>query len=153
MTRARRCLLALALAGCAAPGAAQQPALPREPPLPPTLPQGERAAPAAPPPPTAAPFEAPLERLAELMGTLAFLRDLCGQGDGAAWHDKMQALIDAEGRTGTRVERLAGSFNRGFKGYQLAYRTCTPAAQAVIGRSLDEGARIASDLSVRFGDE
>ena len=49
-----------------------------------------------------------------------------------------------------RVEQLAGSFNRGFKGYQLTYRTCTPAARAVIDRSLDEGARIAKDMSVRF---
>lgn len=130
--------------------AAAETALPRRPPLPPTIPQQPRPAADPKTAPTTAPFDAPLSRLAEIMGTLAYMRDLCGVGDGAAWRDKVQALIASEGRAGPRVERLAGSFNRGFQGYQLSYRTCTPAAQAVIDRSLDEGARIAKDMSVRF---
>lgn len=134
-------------------GAVAQTPLPRVAPLPPTILEQPRRPPDTPPTPTSAPFDAPLDHLAELMGTLAFMRDLCGDGDGAAWRDKLQALIDAEGRTGARVERLAGSFNRGFQSYQLTYRTCTPAAQLVIERSLDEGSRIAKDLSVRFVGE
>lgn len=152
--RARR-RVAGAVAACLAlaTGAVAQTPLPRVPPLPPAVPEQERRAPETPPLPTSAPFDAPLDRLAELMGTLAFMRDLCGDGDGPAWRDKLQALIDAEGRTGARVERLAGSFNRGFQSYQLVYRTCTPAAQVVIDRALDEGSRIAKELSVRFADD
>ncbi len=144
------------LAGCVATwstAALAQAALPRVPPLPPTIPQQSPAPQPSPPAPTVAPFDAPLDRLAEILGTLSYMRDLCGEGDGTAWRDKMQALIDSEGRTSPRVARLAGSFNRGFKGYQLTYRTCTASAQAVIGRSLDEGARIAKDLSVQFSVE
>ena len=37
--------------------------------------------------------------------------------------------------------------------YQLTYRTCTPAARAVIDRSLDQGARLARELSIRFGKD
>lgn len=143
----------IALGLTAGPPAVAQSPLPRVPPLPPTIPQQGRQGPEAPPVATPAPFDAPLDRLAEIMGTLAFMRDLCGEGDGEAWRGRMQALIDSEGRTGPRAERLAGSFNRGFTGYRLTYRTCTPAAQAAIDRALDEGARIAKDLSVRFVGE
>jgi uncharacterized protein (TIGR02301 family) len=141
--------IALALllsAALATPGEA---APPKSPPLPPV-------APAAPPPApetTLPPYEAQLDRLAELIGTLAFMRDLCGADDGAAWHDKMASLLDAEAKTSARKERLAGSYNRGYQGYQLIYRTCTPSARAVIARSLQEGGQIASDLSIRFGGE
>ncbi|UDL94948.1 TIGR02301 family protein [Lichenihabitans sp. PAMC28606] len=120
------------------------------PPLPPPAPQRGVVPrePAGPPP-----YEAQLDRLAELMGTLAFMQTLCGQGDGATWHDKMESLLDAESKTGLRKERLAGSYNRGYRGYQVTYRTCTPAAQAVVDRSLQEGERLARDLSIRFGGE
>jgi uncharacterized protein (TIGR02301 family) len=116
------------------------------PPLPPVLPP--QAHEPAPPP-----YDARLNHLAEIMGTLAFMRDLCRAGDGAAWREKMASLLESEGATDIRKERLAGSFNRGFDGYRMTYRTCTPAAQAVITRSLSEGARISADLARSFGIE
>ncbi len=97
------------------------------------------------------PYDRQLDRLAEIIGTLAFMRDLCGDGDGAAWRDKMTALLEAEGKAGTRNGRLAGSYNRGFRGYELTYRVCTPSARAVIARALDEGEKLTRDLAVRFG--
>ena len=144
------CALALALVLPAGPLRAQT-SLPKTPPLPPVL--GAAPSPAQRPDPAPPPYEAQVERLAEIMGELAFLRDLCGDGDGGIWHDKMTALLDAERGSGVRTERLAGSYNRGFRGYQLSYRVCTPAARAVITRALDEGDRLAQDLSVRFGGD
>lgn len=44
----------------------------------------------------AAPFDAELQRLAEILGTLHYLRGICGGSDGAKWRSEMQALIDAE---------------------------------------------------------
>ena len=35
---------------------------------------------------------------------------------------------------------MIASFNRGYRGFQQTYRTCTPAADLVIRRYLDEGA-------------
>ena len=123
--------------------------LPASPPLPPV-----QTGPGSGAPPTDTslpPYEPQLERLAELMGTLAYLRDLCGKGDGAEWRNKMAALLDAEARTDARRQRLAGAFNHGFRGYEATYRGCTPSAELVIRRFVEEGDRLARDLSTRFG--
>jgi uncharacterized protein (TIGR02301 family) len=100
-----------------------------------------------PPPP---PYEPQLVRLAEIMGALAFLRDLCGDKDGGEWNARMKALIDSEAKTDARRERLAGAYNRGFRGYQTIYHVCTPAAQLIIARFLDEGGRLAHEIANRF---
>ena len=44
------------------------------------------------------------------------------------------------------------SFNRGYRGFEQTYRTCTPAADLVIRRYLDEGARIARELTARYAN-
>ena len=100
------------------------------------------------PPP---PYEPQLLRLSEILGALSYLRDICGARDGDAWRAKMSALLDAEAKTQTRRERLAGAFNRGFRGYEVIYRTCTQNAETVITRYLNEGGRIARDINYRYG--
>src|ERR1700754_3636158 len=76
----------------------------------------------------AAPFDGDLQRLAEILGTLHYLRGICGSNEGAKWRNQMQALIDAETPTGDRRSRMIAGFNRGYNGFQQTYRTCTPAA-------------------------
>jgi len=100
------------------------------------------------PPP---PYEPQLLRLAEILGALSYLRDICSARDGDAWRGKMSTLLDAEAKTQTRRERLAGAFNRGFRGYEVIYRTCTPNAETVIARYLNEGGRLARDINYRYG--
>ena len=73
-------------------------------------------------------------RLAETLGALVFLRDLCGAGDGAQWRERMQALLDAEGASEARRARLAGAFNRGLQSYAAVYRACTPNAELALSR-------------------
>ncbi len=120
-------------------------------PLPPEKPPGVEV-PAAPQgAETLPPYESEVERLAGLLGTLAFMRDLCGAGDGAQWRTKMEELLAAEGSTVLRRDRLAGAFNEGLRGYAATYRQCTPAAGVVIDRALDEAARLTHDLSSRYG--
>lgn len=97
------------------------------------------------------PYEAQLARLSELMGALTWMRTLCGYPDGADYRARMAALLDAEATAQDRREKLAGAFNRGYAGYRTTYRTCTPNAQLVIVRFVDEGARIAREISYRFG--
>jgi uncharacterized protein (TIGR02301 family) len=99
----------------------------------------------------APPYEPQLLRLSELLGALTYLQNLCGGQKGDIWRDKMTALMDAETQNETRRERLAGAYNRGFEGYELNYRQCTPNAQAIITRFLDESSRIARDVSLRYG--
>jgi uncharacterized protein (TIGR02301 family) len=104
--------------------------------------------PAEPPPP---PYEPQLLRLSEIMGSLAYLRGLCGAHDADAFHAKISALLTIEATTDARKERLAGAYNHGFQGYAMTYRVCTPAAHAVIAHFLDEAAKISKDVASRYG--
>ena len=117
-----------------APAAKPSPAAPQSP-----------AQPDAPPP-----YEAQLLRLAELIGALTYLRDLCGDGDGADFRAKFADLVAAEGTTDARQQSLAGAFNRGFRDYELTYRACTPIAREIVARFLDEASRIAKDVATRY---
>src|SRR6478735_11203541 len=99
-----------------------------------------------------APYESDLQRLSEILGALHYLRDLCGAREGQTWRNEMQALVDAEAPSGERRERLVASFNRGYRGFQQTYRTCTPAADYAIRRYLDEGSKIARDITARYAN-
>ena len=116
-------------------------------PLPPV--RDESASPSADAP--LPPYESKLERMSELMGTLAYLRGICGQDDSDEWRQRMSALLDAEASTPARRARLAGAFNHGFRGYEATYRACTASAETVIRRSLAEGDRLSRELSTRYG--
>ncbi len=108
-----------------------------------------------PPPPAAdeppPPYEPELLRLAEILGALTYLRDICGNADAESWRSRMQSLIEAEAKTATRKEHLAGAFNRGFHGYEISYRACTTNARLIITRFLAEGEKIAHDITNRYG--
>ena len=93
-----------------------------------------------------------MQRLSEILGALHYLRDVCGAKEGQAWRNEMQALVDAEAPSGERRERMIASFNRGYRGFQQTYRTCTPAADFAIRRYLEEGAKIARDITARYAN-
>ncbi len=107
-------------------------------------PAGAQTAPAA--------FDGDLQRLAEIMGALHYLREVCGANEGQKWRDEMQSLVDAEAPSGERRRKIVASFNRGYRGFQQTYRTCTPAADLAIRRYLDEGAKIARDITARYAN-
>ncbi|MEI8144173.1 MAG: TIGR02301 family protein [Alphaproteobacteria bacterium] len=119
----------------------------------PVLAQPSRAAPSpAPeaqslPPP---PYEPQLLRLSEIMGALHYLRGLCQSPEGLAWRREMQALLDAEAGTSERRERLTQAFNRGYIGFEQSHRSCTPTAQLVARRYLEEGQRLLRDVTQRY---
>ena len=95
-------------------------------------------------------FEAELSRLSEILGALHHLRNLCGANEGAKWRNEMQAILDAEGQIPERRAKLIASFNKGYRGFQQTYRSCTPAADTAIRRYLDEGAKIAREITARY---
>ncbi len=100
----------------------------------------------------AAPYDGELQRLAEILGALQYLRTICNSKDGDRWRDEMQALLEAEAPAGERRRKIVANFNRGYRGYQQTYRTCTPAADLAIRRYLQEGARIARDITARYAN-
>ena len=99
-----------------------------------------------------APFDGVLERLAEILGSLHYLRGICGANEGNKWRNEMQALIDAETPSGDRRARMIAGFNRGYNGFQQTYRSCTPAASVAIRRYIEEGSRISRDLTARYAN-
>ena len=100
----------------------------------------------------AAPFDGSLQRLAEILGALHYLRNICGANEGLKWRNEMQAIIDAEAPGGERRARIIASFNRGYRGFQQTYRSCTPAADLVIRRYLEEGSKIAREMTARYAN-
>ncbi len=136
----RAALVGLAIALAVAPAWSQQ----RRPaPAPP--PKEEPA-----PEPPAAVYEPELLRLAEVMGSLSYLTGLCGPNAGDAWRQRMTQLIEAEGVTPQRRDRLAGAYNRGFLGHQPAHRACTDRTREAIDRFIDQGQRLTRELAGRY---
>lgn len=156
-------VVALALGLAAGPANAQfpfsflfqsKPPAPPRPPLaaPKAQPDAPKAQPDTPLQPVSTPYDSDLQHLSEILGALHFLHGLCHSADGQKWRDEAQALIDAEAPTGPRHDQLIASFNRGYRGFQQSYRTCTPAANLVIRRYLDEGAKIAREITARYAN-
>jgi uncharacterized protein (TIGR02301 family) len=96
------------------------------------------------------PYDHDLQRLSEILGALHFLRGICNSNEGQKWRNEALAIIDAEAPSGKRHDEMVASFNRGYSGFQQSYRTCTSTADLVIRRYLEEGAKIASDLTARY---
>ncbi len=92
------------------------------------------------------PYDEQLLRLAEILGSVHYLRELCSANDGQMWRDRMKELLDTEGGTALRRARLTRSFNQGYRSYRRTYVTCTPSAQSSIERFLSEGIEIGDGL-------
>src|ERR1700749_264665 len=99
-----------------------------------------------------APFDGDLQRLAEILGTLHYLRGICGSNEGGKWRNQMQALIEAETPAGDRRARMIAGFNRGYNGFQRTSRPATRAAFVAIRRYIDEGSKISRDLTARYAN-
>ena len=120
-------------------------------PAPQSQPNPQQAEPAPPVEPPPAPYEKELLRLAEIMGALAMLRPLYTAPDANEWSRRMQILLETEGTTPGRRERLAGAYNKGYQAYALTYRVCTPSAQEASVRFIREGEQLARNITGRYG--
>lgn len=137
---AKYLVLALALAAFAGgDGLAQNTAAPPK-----------QSQPQTPPKPAAGsddrPYDAQLFRLAEILGTLHYLRELCGANEGQIWREHMRELVSAEGTNALRRAKLVESFNRGYRDYSRTYRTCTQPALVAIQRFMDQATTISDAL-------
>lgn len=135
------------VAGCllllpAAPAPGQETEAPAQAPAEPAAPQQDLREP---------PYEGQLLRLSEILGSVSYLRQLCDSDEGSLWRDQMQALIDTEKPNPIRRARFVDRFNRGYESYRSVYRSCTVAAATAIDRFMDEGVKIARDITARYG--
>ena len=92
------------------------------------------------------PYDSQLFRLAELLGTLHYLRELCGANEGQVWREHMRELAASEGTSALRRAKLVESFNRGYRDYSRTYRTCTQPALLAIQRYMDQASAITDGL-------
>lgn len=97
------------------------------------------------------PYEPDLLRLAEVLGSVHYLRNLCGKPT-TVWRDEMSAILSAENPDPETRARLTARFNRGYRAYAGVYTTCTASAVAAIDRFMQEGKALSSELITRYGN-
>lgn len=120
----------------------------------PAQPQQQQQRPAEPAPEPespAPPYEPQLLQLAEIIGSLAYLRTLCETREAQDWRERMATLLESEGRSPQRRERLASAYNRGYRAYSATHRTCSDGSQEASARLAQEGEKLAKALASRFG--
>ncbi len=98
-----------------------------------------------------APYEPRLMRLAEVLGSLHYLRNLCGE-TGTQWRDQMEKLITVENPDAQRRARFVASFNRGYRSFDGVYVSCTASATEAISRYMKEGEELTREIATRFGN-
>ncbi|MDK1375501.1 MULTISPECIES: TIGR02301 family protein [unclassified Sinorhizobium] len=101
----------------------------------------------------ATPYDQRLVRLAEILGSVHYLRNLCLKAEEDTWRRSTQELIDKEAADEPkRRERLTAAFNRGYRTFASVYTTCTEPATLAEQRYRAEGATLASEIVARFGN-
>ncbi len=97
------------------------------------------------------PYEQKLVRLAEVLGSVHFLRRLCGD-QSTVWRDSMGELIENEVPTPERKAKLTASFNHGYRSFDGVYLRCTDAASTALSQYMREGEALTLDISTRYGN-
>lgn len=98
-----------------------------------------------------APYEGKMLRIAEVLGSLHYLRNLCGETSNE-WRERMDAIIAAEKPDEAERLLLVSSFNHGYRAFSDNYVRCTPSALAAIDRYMKEGESLSNELISRYGN-
>ncbi len=98
-----------------------------------------------------APYEERLYRLGEVLGSLHYLRNLCGES-GSLWREQMEALVAAEDPSPEKRARLIASFNRGYRSNSDIHMSCTQSVAVAIERYMKEGEQLTLETAVTFGN-
>lgn len=101
---------------------------------------------------SAEPYDKELHRLSEILGSLHYLRNLCGE-TGSDWRDHMQSLLVAEAPDDTRKALMIAQFNAGYRSFSEIYVQCTPTALSLIDDYVKEGASLSAGLVQKFGGQ
>ena len=91
-------------------------------------------------------YDEELLRLSEILGSVHYLRAVCGGNDGQQWREIAAELIRAEGTSALRRATIAQRFNRGYRNYRRTYRRCTPSARDSIARFVKEARELSNRL-------
>lgn len=112
-------------------------------------------APADAPPPVVekpAPYDGKIMRLAEILGSVHYLRNLCNGGE-SEWREMMEQILAEESKgEPQRTARFTAAFNRGYRSFASTYVKCTQQAIAAEEKYRAEGATLATEITARFGN-
>lgn len=97
------------------------------------------------------PYEAKLSRLAEVLGSVHYLRTLCGE-TGMTWRASMEELLAAENPDAERKARLVARFNHGYRAFDAVHQQCNESAGIALARYMAEGEKLAGEIASRYGN-
>jgi len=96
-----------------------------------------------------APYDERLNRLAEVLGSIHYLTNLCDEPTNR-WRNRMQTMLSTEAPEPNRRARLIARFNRGYRTFNSVYTQCTPQAMQASVRYVDEGIVLADEINARY---
>lgn len=97
------------------------------------------------------PYESQLLKLAETLGSLHYLSNLCG-GKTPVWRDKMNMLLTTEKVDTARRKVLIAGFNNSYRSFADNYNQCTEQALKAIQRFKTQGDKITEGLIAKYGN-
>lgn len=99
-----------------------------------------------------APYDERLLRMAEILGSVHYLRNLCN-GREEQWRQMMAGLLAEETKNEPkRAAALTAGFNRGYRSFAATYAKCTAQAIAAEEKYRAEGATLAAEITSRYGN-
>lgn len=96
-----------------------------------------------------APYDDRLNRLAEILGSVHYLTNLCSEPTNR-WRDQMQTMLSVESPEPNRRARLVASFNRGYRSFGSVYTACTQQARLSNDQFIEEGMALAVEINARY---
>jgi uncharacterized protein (TIGR02301 family) len=97
------------------------------------------------------PYEAKLVRLAEVLGSVHYLRRLCGE-KSMIWRQSMEDLVQAENPPPERKAKLIASFNHGYRAFDGVHVRCSESAGSALALYMTEGEALSNDIASRYGN-
>ncbi|HWU63109.1 MAG TPA: TIGR02301 family protein [Ensifer sp.] len=100
-----------------------------------------------------APYDDKLAELAEILGSLDFIRNLCERDSEPQWKAMMSQLLDSDAKEEpARREKLTAAYNRGYRTFSAIQTTCSMQLRATAERYRIEGATLATEIATRYGN-
>ncbi|WP_208435209.1 TIGR02301 family protein [Bartonella phoceensis] len=97
-------------------------------------------------------YETKLLRLAEILGSLHFLQNLCSTPTNQ-WYDYMHVLIEAEQPMPQRRAYFYEEFNRAYRAFSENYHHCTQSAIEANQRYIEEGRALSESLITSYNSQ
>ncbi|WP_409361743.1 TIGR02301 family protein [Bartonella heixiaziensis] len=97
------------------------------------------------------PYDTKLLRLAEILGSLHSLQNLCNTPTNQ-WYNHMATLIEAENPSPQRRAYFYEAFNEAYRAFSENYHHCTQSAIEANQRYIKEGRALSENLIMNYNN-